>query len=162
MADGAFVITFETGQIGVNLRPLGQIINEWDICVGYMPPNPVPPPALESMLDLKRFLQLKPAQQGTPPPAVSFGLAEQIEPVVEPWSLQDIINRWQMLTHRQKQTVALFCQGNATRQIADRLGVAASTARSHLSRAFHRFGLNSRDDLFAVLADWDFEKYAGW
>lgn len=159
MADGTFVVTFETGQIGVILRPLGQIINKWDVCVGYAPPNPVSPSALESMLDLKRILQLKPALQVRPQPAVAFGLAEQVAPAVEPWSLADIINHWQVLTQRQKQTVALFCQGNSTRQIADSLGVAASTARSHLSRAFHKFGLNSRKDLFAVLADWDFEKF---
>jgi DNA-binding CsgD family transcriptional regulator len=142
------------------LRPLGQIINEWDVCVGYVPPNPVPPPALESMLDLKRILLLKPALQVGPQPAVAFALAEQRESAIEPWSLQDIINHWQALTQRQKQAVALFCQGNSTRQIADRLGVAASTARSHLSRAFHKFELNSREDLWAVLADWDFNRFA--
>jgi len=161
MADGTFVVTFETGQIGIILRPLGQIINKWDVCVGYMPPNPVPPPALASMLDLKRILLLKPALQAKPQPAVSFGLAVEEAPAVEPWSLQDIINHWQALTQRQKQVVALFCQGNSTHQIADRIGVAASTARSHLSRSFHKFGLKSRDDLLAVLADWDFDKSAG-
>jgi DNA-binding CsgD family transcriptional regulator len=158
MADGTFVVTFETGQIGIVLRPLGQIINKWDVCVGYVPPNPVPPPALESMLDLKRILQLKPALQLGPQPAVSFAMAEQVEPAIEPWSLQDIINHWQTLTPRQKQTVALFCEGNSTQQIADRLGLATSTARSHLNRAFHKFGLSSREDLWAVLADWDFKK----
>jgi DNA-binding CsgD family transcriptional regulator len=161
MADGPFVLTFETGQIGVNLRPLGQIINKWDVCVGYTPPNPKPPPALESMLDLKRILLLSPTVQVRPQPAVSFGLAEAAEPVVEPWSAQAILNHWHALTQRQKQVVALFCQGNSTRQIADRLSVAASTARSHLSRAFHKFGLKSREDLSAVLADWDFERFAG-
>jgi len=82
-------------------------------------------------------------------------------PDVEPWSFQDILSRWKKLTQRQKQVVALFCQGNSTRQIADRLGVVASTARSHLSRAFNKFGLNSREDMFAVLADWDFSRFAG-
>jgi DNA-binding CsgD family transcriptional regulator len=159
MADGVFVLTFETGQIGINLRPLSQIINQWDVYVGYMPPNPVTPPALESMLDLKRILLLKPAGQVKPQPTISFGLTEGTTPAVEPWSLQDIINHWQALSQRQKQVVALFCQGNSTRQIADRLGVAASTARSHLSRAFHKFELDSREDLFAVLADWEFEKF---
>jgi DNA-binding CsgD family transcriptional regulator len=161
MADGTFVVTFETGQIGIILRPLGQIINKWDVCVGYMPPNPVPPPALASMLDLKRILLLKPALQAKPQPAVSFGLAVEEAPAVEPWSLQDIINHWQALTQRQKQAVALYCQGSSTGQIAERLGVATSTVRSHLSRAFHKFGLDSRKDLFAVLADWDFSRLAG-
>ena len=160
MADGAFVVTFETGQIGINLRPLGQIINRWDVCVGYMPPNPAPPPALASMLDLKRILLLKPAGQVGSQPAISFSLSEAAEQAVEPWSLPDIINHWQMLTQRQKQVVALFCQGNSTRQIAHRLGVAAGTARSHLSRAFNKFGLDSRDELFAVLADWEFDRFA--
>ena len=37
MADGFQVLTFETGQIGLNLRPLFRMLNHWDVFVGYTP-----------------------------------------------------------------------------------------------------------------------------
>jgi hypothetical protein len=50
MAGGTFVLTFETGQIGLNLRPAGRLVNAWDIFVGYVPENPDLPGDLELTL----------------------------------------------------------------------------------------------------------------
>lgn len=166
MADGNYVLTFETGQIGVNLRAFSQILNRWDIFVGFTPANPTPPPALESMLDPKRILLLKPAPRPGSAPGVSFGVTEEApvlaatpEPSDEGWSTEKIVRRWRKLTRRQKQVVALFCQGFSMRQIGERLGISAGTARGHMRKAVDKFRLDSREDLAAILADWDFERF---
>ena len=50
MADGPTVLTFETGEIGVNLRSLRRLSNHWDVFVGYVPPGQPPRPELDSFL----------------------------------------------------------------------------------------------------------------
>jgi DNA-binding CsgD family transcriptional regulator len=103
-----------------------------------MPPNPAPH-QLWQVCSISAYPAAQACVQVGSQPAFLSALSEAAGKRLT-WSLPDIINHWQMLTQRQKQVVALFCQGNSTRQIAHRLGVAASTARSHLSRAFNKFG----------------------
>ena len=68
MADGRdYVLTFETGQIGLNLRPLSRLLNVWDIFVGYVPAAPAEPPQVSEMLDHAKLLPPKPF----PPPLKS-------------------------------------------------------------------------------------------
>ena len=50
MVDGPMVLTFETGEIGVNLRSFRRLANHWDIFVGYVPPGHPPRPELDSYL----------------------------------------------------------------------------------------------------------------
>ncbi len=57
MASGPTVLTFETGKIGLNLRPAGRLVNAWDIFVGYVPENPDLPGDLE--LTLADMIQRK-------------------------------------------------------------------------------------------------------
>jgi hypothetical protein len=52
LADGRdYVMTFETGQIGVRLRPLAELLNSPYVYLGYTPPAPAEPPQLADMLD---------------------------------------------------------------------------------------------------------------
>lgn len=158
MASGTYVLTFETGQIGLNLRPLSRMINQWDIFVGYIPPADVDPKNLDSMLDRQRLAPVKPSVVVEAP--VSFGVPMGLTQTQEEgFSIQGIIHRWRALTRRQKQVVALYCQGNTVRQIATRLDTSTSTINTHLRAATHTFGAQSRDEMCAMLADWDFSDY---
>jgi DNA-binding NarL/FixJ family response regulator len=48
------------------------------------------------------------------------------------------------LTHREREVLLLLREGLANKQIAGRLGITASTVKTHLSSAFHRIGVNDR------------------
>jgi hypothetical protein len=60
MIDGKFVMTFETGQIGVNLRRLDSLVGSPLVFVGYLPDNPQIPENMDqklvSMLDWNRIV----------------------------------------------------------------------------------------------------------
>jgi DNA-binding NarL/FixJ family response regulator len=60
------------------------------------------------------------------------------------------------LSHREKQALELAVRGLTNRQIADRLFLAESTVKTHLSSAFRRLGVSSRREaaaLFSSTAD---------
>jgi DNA-binding CsgD family transcriptional regulator len=166
MADGSYVLTFETGQIGINLRPLSQILNRWDIFVGYVPPAETDPATLDDMLDRERIFPPPAAEAGPPAPEAETLEAETpvafaipVEPSPAPkafWNGAQIVLCWQSLTRREKQVIALLCQGKTTRQIATKLDTSTSTVNTHISNAMHKFNQERRGDLQAVLADWDF------
>lgn len=161
MADGPHVLTFETGQIGINRRPLSQILNRWDIFVGYIPESSDTPLNLEDMLNREKITPPKGASQAEaalpPSPQVAFSLPVQSETRPKDYrNTQDILPVWKGLTRREKQVVSLLCQGNSTRQIATRLNTSISNINSHISHAMQKFGFHTRDGLCAVLADWDF------
>jgi DNA-binding CsgD family transcriptional regulator len=163
MADGTYVLTFETGQIGVNLRPLSQILNRWDIFVGYTPPDGEDPSNLDEMLDRQKILAPQRAIAQPPAPvaaaaaALAFSIPMQAPPRPEEFlSGAEIVERWRTLTKREKQVVSLLCQGKTTREIATQLDTKPSTIDTHISNAFHKFDLRTRGGLQAVLADWDF------
>jgi DNA-binding CsgD family transcriptional regulator len=161
MGDGRdYVLTFETGQIGVILRPLSSLVNSWDVFVGYAPPAPFEPPGIDRMIDRASIL---------PPTAISpeveFGLTPEEEVITEEQvalaqqqyaARQTLLQHWQSLTPRQRQVVALVCQGNSTRQVATRLDTSTSTIRSHLSRAMHKFSVHSQIALCRAVAGLDF------
>lgn len=159
MADGTYVLTFETGQIGINLRPLSQILNRWDIFVGYCPPADVVPEGLDEMLDRAKVLPPPGAVPPPPPPAPAIAFSLPMEAPPQPHgylSAAEVVQRWGTLTRREKQVVALLCQGKSTREIATLLDTKPSTIDSHISHAMHKFDLRTRGGLQAVLADWDF------
>jgi DNA-binding CsgD family transcriptional regulator len=158
MASGPQVLTFETGQIGLNLRPYWRMVNNWDIFVGYTPPADVPPAALAGMLDRQKILS-KPAAPAEPDAGMlAFGLAAAPPPLpAGPSSgfpsAQLFSQLWNTLTHRQQEAAALFSQGLDTRAIADRLQIAVSTVNTHLRGAVERLNLLHRDEIKAWLSN---------
>jgi DNA-binding CsgD family transcriptional regulator len=52
--------------------------------------------------------------------------------------------------------VALVCQGYSTRQVATRLDTQTGNVQKHLGKAMRKFGIDSRRELKALLANWDF------
>lgn len=56
------------------------------------------------------------------------------------------------LTEREQQVLELLVAGHANKLIADRLGIAESTVRVHVTSIFRRFGVRSRAALLALPA----------
>jgi DNA-binding NarL/FixJ family response regulator len=59
------------------------------------------------------------------------------------------------LSHREKQVLALVTTGLTNRQIADRLFLAESTVKTHLSSAFDKIDARSRAEATAMILDPD-------
>jgi len=60
-----------------------------------------------------------------------------------------------VLSYRERQVLTLVRRGLTNAQIAERLYLAESTVKSHLSSAFTKFGVRSRKEAAAVFVDID-------
>ena len=58
-----------------------------------------------------------------------------------------------VFSHREKEVLAMVVKGLGNRQIANRLFLAESTVKSHLSTAFQKLGVRSRKEAAALLMD---------
>jgi DNA-binding NarL/FixJ family response regulator len=58
-----------------------------------------------------------------------------------------------VFSHREKEVLTMVVQGLGNRQIANRLFLAESTVKSHLSTAFQKLGVRSRKEAAALLMD---------
>lgn len=56
-------------------------------------------------------------------------------------------------SHRERQVLALVSEGLTNSEIAERLLLAQSTVKSHLSSAFTKLGIRSRKEVTALLLD---------
>lgn len=56
-------------------------------------------------------------------------------------------------SHREKQVLKLVAQGLTNGEVAERLYLAESTVKSHLSSSFRKLGVNSRQEAAAVVLD---------
>ena len=64
--------------------------------------------------------------------------------------------RWDSLSRREQQVVALICLGHRNYQIAEILVIAPETVKTHLQNIFTKFNLRSSKELRLVLKDWNF------
>lgn len=60
-----------------------------------------------------------------------------------------------VLSHRENEVLALVREGLTNAEIAERLFLAESTVKSHLSSIFTKFGVRSRKEVAAAFADGD-------
>lgn len=67
--------------------------------------------------------------------------------------------RWNSLSRREKQVVALLCLGYRNYQIAEILMIAPETVKTHLQRIFAKFNLRSSRELRLVLKNWNFAEW---
>ena len=71
----------------------------------------------------------------------------------------ELQDRWNSLTHREQQVVALVCLRHRNYEIAQTLGIAPETVKTHLQHIFDKLHLRGSKELRIALKDWDFK---GW
>lgn len=69
------------------------------------------------------------------------------------------LERWRLLSDREKQVAALICLGYTNREIARRLVISSETVKSHVRNLLRKFGLRSKLELRQALDDWDFSAW---
>jgi len=69
--------------------------------------------------------------------------------------------RWRSLSRREQQVAALACLGYTNRQIAARLTISPETVKTHVRNVLRQFDLHSKEELRALLAEWDFSAWEG-
>lgn len=72
--------------------------------------------------------------------------------VAVPQEAREDVNR-PVLTTREKQILGLVTMGLSNSQIASKLYLAESTVKSHLSSAFGKLGVSSRNEAVAMILD---------
>ena len=68
-------------------------------------------------------------------------------------------DRWDALSHREQQVVALICLGSRNYEIAQTLGIAPETVKTHLQHIYDKLHLRSSRELRLALKDWDFRDW---
>jgi DNA-binding CsgD family transcriptional regulator len=71
----------------------------------------------------------------------------------------ELQNRWSSLSHREQQVAALICLGYRNYEIAQTLGIAPETVKTHLQHIFDKFHLRASKELRLALKDWDFHDW---
>ncbi len=71
----------------------------------------------------------------------------------------EMAERWDSLSRREQQVVALICLGYRNYQIAEILVIAPETVKTHLQNIFAKFNLRSSKELRLVLKDWNFAEW---
>ncbi len=69
------------------------------------------------------------------------------------------LRRWDSLTRREQEVVALVCLGQRNYEIAEILSIGPETVKTHLQNIFTKYDIHSRRDLRELLKTWDF---ASW
>lgn len=75
-------------------------------------------------------------------PAAMIARIEAIAAGGEGWDAGDGVTP--VLTDRQRQVLALLCEGHGNKEIRHRLGIAERTVRAHLTELFAALGAHSR------------------
>jgi DNA-binding CsgD family transcriptional regulator len=67
--------------------------------------------------------------------------------------------RWDSLSEREQEVLALVCMGKRNYEIAGILGIVNETVKTHLQHIFRKFSLRSKKELRLLLQDWDFTSW---
>jgi DNA-binding NarL/FixJ family response regulator len=62
-------------------------------------------------------------------------------------NLQEVNDRYELLTERERQIYQLLAEGNSNKEIANRLGLSLHTVETHRSRIMEKMGLHSTAEL---------------
>jgi DNA-binding NarL/FixJ family response regulator len=69
------------------------------------------------------------------------------------------LTMWNGLTPREQETAALACLGFTNAEIADKMVISTNTVKTHIRSVLNKFNVNSKADLRAALASWDFKAW---
>ncbi len=88
-------------------------------------------------------------------------IAEQLlgQALREHQAATELWQRWESLTPREQQVVALTCMGYSNLAIANLLAVSSTTVKTHNRNILKKFGIGSRIELSLLLSDWDFSAW---
>ncbi len=75
------------------------------------------------------------------------------------FAAQAYLRRWQRLSRREQQVVALLCLGYTYREVADQLIVSYDTVKTHARNALNKLELHNLNEMRQALADWDFSAW---
>lgn len=86
--------------------------------------------------------------------------ADLIEAGLTQRSLQDAwVKRWQSLSAREQQVVALTCLGYTNAQIGTRLYISVETVKTHMRNVLVKFNLHGKAEIKKALEGWDFSEW---
>jgi DNA-binding CsgD family transcriptional regulator len=66
---------------------------------------------------------------------------------------------WRSLGQREREVTALVCLGQRNYQIAEAMGIAHGTVKSHLEHIFRKLNMSDRHAVRLAFHDWDFETW---
>jgi DNA-binding CsgD family transcriptional regulator len=72
---------------------------------------------------------------------------------------EQLEQRWEKLSAREREVTALTCLNYTNRQIAARTGLSVDTIKTYLAKAQVKFNLHSKRELKLLLEDWDFSEW---
>jgi len=75
------------------------------------------------------------------------------------YAAQEYLRRWQRLSRREQQVVALLCLGYSYREVAEQLIVSYDTVKTHARNALNKLELQNLSEMRQALADWDFSAW---
>ena len=77
------------------------------------------------------------------------------------YSKDELYQKWDSLTPREKEVTALLCLGYTNRQAAVRLSVTPETVKFHVHHVLEKFSVKSRTQLQQLLSNWDWNSWTG-
>ncbi len=83
---------------------------------------------------------------------IEAGLAQR--KVQDEW-----VKRWQSLSIREQQVVALTCLGYTNAQISARLYISVETVKTHMRNILLKFNLHGKAEIKKALERWDFSNW---
>ncbi len=79
--------------------------------------------------------------------------------LTEYYSQDELWQRWETLTPREREVTALICLGYTNRQAAVWMSVTAATVKFHVRNVLQKFGVETRSQLKQLLREWDFSAW---
>ncbi len=107
--------------------------------------------------ELRRLLEELAAQEGCSAQQMAADLLRYA--LSARFAAQEYVRRWQRLSRREQQVVALLCLGYTYREVADQLIVSYDTVKTHARNALNKFELHNLSEMRQALADWDFSAW---
>jgi len=75
------------------------------------------------------------------------------------YSTDELMQKWEILSRRERDVAALVCLGYSNQEIAVRLVITTGTVKTHITNLLRKFQLNSRYELRNLLSHWDFSQW---